>query len=117
MIILICSKCHEVTALTSRGRRSCPCGATHGSVKGDKMTISAAALPIGLANDSILRALADPPQEGEWGVPLEALILPLNRFTIEGKHGSDTGVPASADGGGHKSRGVLPRVQSSAEPE
>lgn len=84
MILIFCPHCQEARSLSSKELRSCSCGKSQGryTEDGTKCQISEAAIPLGIANDTLRRGMENRPQEG-LGFRLDSLVLPYTSPLFE----------------------------------
>ena len=84
MKLLLCKNCQDVIRLVQGEVRTCRCGKVSGKYLDDLNAIYSGeeAIPLGLANGSLVEALRNQPEEGK-GKVFTAFVIPKNCYTFE----------------------------------
>lgn len=78
MKLLLCRSCQDIFRLVEE-ERTCRCGSTKGAYTGNVQARYSGphAVPIGFANESLVRAIKNQPESG-MGERFEAFVIPSN---------------------------------------
>ena len=82
MKLIYCPGCHDVVKL-ARDRRDCECGACGGFYKDDGLNAIyvGPAIPLGFANNTLVKAIENQPDEGK-GECFVAFVIPKSCSTF-----------------------------------
>ena len=89
MKLIFCSKCGDIFNLKPKEKR-CSCGLSGGRYKNSTFAIywGHYAIPLGLINESLSRAIEMQPRKGE-GKRFDAFVIPIQSPTFERKKAAE----------------------------